>query len=372
MSRVFIAILGTIMILMSASVLADGDVDQKKQVIALFKEYKASLKARNNEDALKFAQQMYALTPAAYGKISQTHATATFNLAYASGLAENYEASAKYYRQHVEILDKLKVPKDEKYLGKLRLVSQAYTKYGNFDKAAKYDLKILSLARDLKEPDKILAEYELKLGIYYTTLKNKRKKARRHVDQAYDLFLASYGAEHIKTAQALFWRAKFNLAYRNIHLATKNLEEVLSIYEEKLPVGHDKTLQVYGLLVAVHDRIGNEDKSRELAISMASKISMASLNPSISLQKFAPIYYTSPIYPIKATKRKLSGYVVVEFDIDEIGLVENVKVLESSHKMFEKAAMTSALKYLYTPTIEDGKRVKTEDVTHKITFTWES
>ena len=59
-------------------------------------------------------------------------------------------------------------------------------------------------------------------------------------------------------------------------------------------------------------------------------------------------------YPVKASEMGLEGHVIVIFDITDLGTVENVSVLESSHKIFNRAAVKAAYRSRYKPKTVDG------------------
>ncbi len=86
MSRLFVVVFGALIFLTPISLLADEKADQKMVVITLYESYMDSLGAGDYDMALKFSKQMYELTPKVYGKISNPHATAAFNLAQMSEL----------------------------------------------------------------------------------------------------------------------------------------------------------------------------------------------------------------------------------------------------------------------------------------------
>lgn len=69
-----------------------------------------------------------------------------------------------------------------------------------------------------------------------------------------------------------------------------------------------------------------------------------------------------PVYPVQATARGLEGQVVVQFDVDERGAVINVEVLESSHRVFERAAVEAAKRSKFRPRVVDGIAVTTRGV----------
>ncbi len=366
MLRLFIIILGMFIILMPSSVFANEDAGKKAQVISLYKSYRASLKEEDNQAALKYAKQMYELTPKVYGKISNPHATAAFNLAQMSELLYIREDAAALYREHIDILDALNVPKDEKYLGKLRLLTKAYMRGDYYKKAAKNGRKELKLAKALNIQDEILAEYELALGIYNYRIYGKAGKAKKRVNKAIKLFSASYGEHHIKTAKALFWRAKLSMGLNKNRKAAEEFENVLEIYNENLDPGHGSILQTHAFLVNTYEKLGEKEKSTEHCIAVAKE------RPVGFEREIEPLYKVIPVYPHSAERSQSEGYIIAEFIVDEFGQVKDIKTLEGENvKTFEKAAHEALSKFRYAPSIKDGERVKTEGVLHKVTFKME-
>ncbi len=66
------------------------------------------------------------------------------------------------------------------------------------------------------------------------------------------------------------------------------------------------------------------------------------------------IIKVQPTYPAAAAARGLDGTVVVQFDVTAMGVVENVVVVESTNKKFNKAAIEAALRFKYKPRVVDG------------------
>jgi periplasmic protein TonB len=59
-------------------------------------------------------------------------------------------------------------------------------------------------------------------------------------------------------------------------------------------------------------------------------------------------------YPVVASAKGLEGYVILQFDVTELGIVENVRVVESSSSIFNKAAVKAAYRSKYKPKTVDG------------------
>ena len=84
-------------------------------------------------------------------------------------------------------------------------------------------------------------------------------------------------------------------------------------------------------------------------VSPLQAIAKVDFDPFISVMGLTPKRSVFPIYPERALRRGIEGYVVVEFTIDERGRVVEPQVRESSPKhMFDKATLRALKQYQYT------------------------
>jgi protein TonB len=83
-----------------------------------------------------------------------------------------------------------------------------------------------------------------------------------------------------------------------------------------------------------------------------------------------PIVRIDPRYPIKAARDGKEGYVVLSFTINEIGGVDDVKVIEAKPKrLFDKEARRALKRWKYKPKLVDGKPQKVPNQTVRLDFT---
>lgn len=77
-----------------------------------------------------------------------------------------------------------------------------------------------------------------------------------------------------------------------------------------------------------------------------------------------------PKYPREAVLNRTEGHVVVEFDIDERGTVENMSVLEAEPPdVFNEAALAATAQFTYLPKYVDGKPVRVQGERNRLRFT---
>ena len=66
-----------------------------------------------------------------------------------------------------------------------------------------------------------------------------------------------------------------------------------------------------------------------------------------------------PQYPMEAKMQKISGYALAEFIIDTKGNVIDVKIVDSSNRVFNNATIKAISSWKFTPGEKDGRVVKT-------------
>ena len=82
-----------------------------------------------------------------------------------------------------------------------------------------------------------------------------------------------------------------------------------------------------------------------------------------------PIVRIEPKYPIQAARDGKEGWVRLSFTINEIGGVEDVKVIEAQPKrIFNKEAKRALRKWKYKPKVVDGKSMRQPGLTVQLDF----
>jgi len=82
-----------------------------------------------------------------------------------------------------------------------------------------------------------------------------------------------------------------------------------------------------------------------------------------------PIVRIEPKYPIQAARDGKEGWVKLSFTINELGGVEDVKVIEAKPKrVFDKSARRALKKWKYKPKVEDGKPIRRPGLTVQLDF----
>ena len=78
--------------------------------------------------------------------------------------------------------------------------------------------------------------------------------------------------------------------------------------------------------------------------------------------------HVQPEYPPSAITRGIEGHVVVAFDVSADGLVHNIRIVGSSHPVFERAALKAAERFRYKPAVVDGVARQSTGLRYRFTF----
>lgn len=82
-----------------------------------------------------------------------------------------------------------------------------------------------------------------------------------------------------------------------------------------------------------------------------------------------PIFRQEPKFPTKAARDGIEGWVQLKFDINELGNVENVTVINAQPKrIFDREAKKALRKWRYNPKVVDGKAIKQIGLTVQLDF----
>jgi len=94
--------------------------------------------------------------------------------------------------------------------------------------------------------------------------------------------------------------------------------------------------------------------------------------PGYADSAFINIINAQPDYPQIASQKGMEGHVLVQFDVTEIGTVENVVVIKTSSPVFNKAAIKAAYRSRYKAKTVDGVTQRTQGLRKLFRFEMET
>lgn len=93
------------------------------------------------------------------------------------------------------------------------------------------------------------------------------------------------------------------------------------------------------------------------------------VGPGIPDGDALPLSTVRPMYPERARRQGIEGYVVVRFSIDRLGRVTDVQVVEAVPRgVFDRAAVEAVKRFKYRPRVVNGKPLSVTGVLHRLRF----
>ena len=75
-----------------------------------------------------------------------------------------------------------------------------------------------------------------------------------------------------------------------------------------------------------------------------------------------------PDYPRDASATRLEGNVMVKFNVSATGVVENIRVVDTSSQAFVNNSIDAVSRFRYSPAIQGGEAVATADMSEQFQF----
>ncbi|WP_417493795.1 energy transducer TonB [Maricaulis sp.] len=88
----------------------------------------------------------------------------------------------------------------------------------------------------------------------------------------------------------------------------------------------------------------------------------------ISQREPVPVVRVQPMYPPRAAERRLEGQCSVLFDITPQGTTTNVRALDCSSSLFERASINAVANWRYSPQIEAGQPIMYRGATTQLVY----
>ena len=172
-----------------------------------------------------------------------------------------------------------------------------------------------------------------------------------------------------RQARAQFWIGKIQFGRDKFRDAAETMTRVV----ELLPADHPTALMARANLVEAYEEIGESERATEHCLAIGRTV------PWTGTADYMPLFKAPPTYPRTALARKVEGYVLLEFTVDDMGFVRDPLILESKagrgrasgevyRKDLEVAAVEAARKFRYAPKFVEGEPVAVDGVRNRIVF----
>lgn len=187
--------------------------------------------------------------------------------------------------------------------------------------------------------------------------------ARQYLNKGYEILKATLGEDAPQTAHAAFNLGKYALSYGRSRQSIRYFQNALIAFDDPDRPSSQLELSTHGFLVVAYEKIGAREKATKHCLAIGR------MTPITETQQYQPLVKKAPLYPSNAARQGSTGYVIVEYEVDEMGFVRNPKAVDNEgHPSMIKASIQAAKEFRYAPAFVDGKPVVTSGVRNKFTF----
>lgn len=221
-----------------------------------------------------------------------------------------------------------------------------------------FKLTELHYGNPSSEYAKLLIKEGMLLNSYFSY-----RKGKKSLIKARQMALALEGESSQLAGWASFNLGKLALARREWDASSDHLLTALHSFELPDKPSNQIELSTHAFLVQAFS------EQDEQALATRHCLAIGRMTPFTPDQDFLPIYKKQPKYPKKALRAGLSGWSIVEFDVDEQGFVRDPRVLHKSSETFDTTSVEAALNFRYAPAFQNGKAVATKNIQNRIVYT---
>jgi TonB family protein len=185
----------------------------------------------------------------------------------------------------------------------------------------------------------------------------------RHLKRGYAILLETLGPEHVRTGYAAYHLGTLELSSEHYADARDYLLGALNSFVEPDRPSNAFELGAHAHLVRVFEALGERDQATRHCLAIGR------MTPFESTQEYFPILKQAPQFPMSALRSGKAGFTVVEYDVNEQGIVVNPRVVRNEgHEDFKAASLAAAREFRYAPRFVDGEPVPVQGVQNKFTY----
>lgn len=206
------------------------------------------------------------------------------------------------------------------------------------------------------------AWFSVRTGVDMLYLANDKAGAKS-LKTGYEILLSRLGEDHEKTGFAAYNLGKYELSRNHYKAAKPYFLIALKSFVKTDAPSNTGELSTHAFLVRIYEELGESE------LASHHSLAIGRMTPFESNQSYFPIYKKSAVYPKSALRQGKEGYVIVEFTVDEKGLVRDPRVVVTKgNKAFEQPSLDAVKTFRYAPRFIDGQPVVVEGVRNKLTF----
>lgn len=92
------------------------------------------------------------------------------------------------------------------------------------------------------------------------------------------------------------------------------------------------------------------------------------LDLGISDGEYLPLFKVMPNYPIRARESGMEGYAIVEYTVTTLGATRDIRLVESTHSVFDRSCIDAAAAFKYRPRYVNGEAIEVHGVRNRCVY----
>lgn len=181
--------------------------------------------------------------------------------------------------------------------------------------------------------------------------------------QAEKQLLKDFGEADTRLLDVRYRKATLLQGLKQTDAAVQSFEQVIKSLDGHLASSHPYELAAHARLVKLYESQGKSAQATKHCVAIGA------MTPWREDQKPVPLYRQEPKYPVSAARHKQEGEVYMLFDLDEQGVVQNVRVFKRTGPLGFATEATKALKkWRYAPKFVDGKATMVKNLRVRLDF----
>ncbi|MBL4674269.1 MAG: tetratricopeptide repeat protein [Arenicella sp.] len=244
-------------------------------------------------------------------------------------------------------------------------LASAYMLAGNFDQAEKHLDRAIELASDeYGKNSTMIANLSSRAGKEFSEAGNYTV-ALELQDQAHEIYLGVLGPKSPTTGEEAYQLSESFRLNQNIYGQVTFLKKTVDSFDQPEKAKNEFERTVHTKLVEAYQSLEKPKRATKHVLALAASIAYQDkLEPTLLVKANAT-------YRSRGERTKLEGFVLLKFDVDSNGMVQNINLLElEGDRKLVKLAIGALKDYRYIPVVRNNKTVKTKGLETKIVFKW--
>lgn len=348
---------------LSAPVLAEHEEAKVAAFNRAYEQYQEAYAADRFQKSVAHARTAYDLGGELFGQESEELANLAYNYGKNLLILRRHEQALPILEQALQVSEAVHGSDSTELVPALLAVGHASEGRALRNKRKRAYKRAFAIRESGSEENS--AEYGwflVNAGVDMMNL-GREPNGERHLEQGYEILLDTLGPKHVRTGYAAYHLGTLELSSEHYADARDYLLGALDSFSEPDRPSNAFELGTHAHLVRVFEALGERDEATRHCLAIGR------MTPFESTQEYFPILKRAPEFPMAALRSGKAGFTVVEYDVNEQGIVVNPRVVRNEgHDDFEEASLAAAREFRYAPRFVDGEPVVVRGVQNKFTY----